>query len=102
MNNAFDDAMRITAQRRAEKKRKVLRINFAQENNFAQELRKALDEMNKEEFKRTGTRWDCKHYDREEEQCLIIKRWLGDDIPGGHDSIDFCSKIERRESDENN
>ena len=36
LNNAFDDAMRI-----------------------AQELRKALDE-----FKRTGTCWDCKHYDR--------------------------------------
>ena len=96
LNNAFDDAMRITAKRRTEKQRKTLRINFAQE------LRKALDEMNKEEFKRTGTCWDCKHYDREEEQCLIIKRWLGDDIPGGHDSIDFCSKIERRESDENN
>ena len=102
LNNAFDDAMRITAQRRAEKKRKFLRINFAQENNFAQELRKALDEMNKEEFKRTGTCWDCKHYDREEEKCLIIKRWFGDDIPGGHDSWDFCSKIERRENDENN
>ena len=100
LNSAFDDAMRITAQRRAEKQRKVSRINFAQENNFAQELRKALDRMDKEEFKRTGTCWDCKHYDRKEEQCLIIKRWFGDDIPGGHDSIDFCSKIERRESDE--
>ena len=50
-------------------------------------------------LKRTGTCWDCKHYDREEEKCLIIKRF-GEDIPGGHDSIDFCSKIERRESDE--
>ena len=50
----------------------------------------------------TGTCWDCKHYDREEEECLIIKRWFGDDIPGGHDSWDFCSKIERRENDENN
>ena len=96
LNNAFDDAMRITAKRRTEKQRKTLRINFAQE------LRKALDEMNKEEFKRTGTCWDCKHYDREEEQCLIIKRWFGYDIPGGHDSWDFCSKIERRENDENN
>ena len=94
LNDAFDDAMRIAAKRRTEKQRKTLRINFAQE------LRKALDEMDKEEFKRTGTCWDCKHYDREEEQCLIIKRWFGDDIPGGHDSIDFCSKIERRESDE--
>ena len=102
LNNAFDDAMRITAQRRAEKKRKVLRINFAQENNFAQELRKALDEMDKEEFKRTGTCWDCKHYDREEGDCLIIKRWFGYDILGGHDPDDFCSKIERRENDENN
>ena len=96
LNNAFDDAMRIAAKRRTEKQRKTLRINFAQE------LRKALDRMDKEEFKRTGTCWDCKHYDREEEQCLIIKRWFGEDIPGGHDSIDFCSKIERRESDENN
>ena len=94
LNNAFDDAMRIAAKRRTEKQRKTLRINFAQE------LRKALDRMDKEEFKRTGTCWDCKHYDREEEQCLIIKRWFGEDIPGGHDSIDFCSKIERRESDE--
>ena len=102
LNNAFDDAMRIATKRRAEKQRKVLRINFAQENNFAQELRKALDRMDKEEFKRTGTCWDCKHYDREEEKCLVIKRWLGEDIPGGHDSIDFCSKIERSESDENN
>ena len=51
-------------------------------------------------LKRTGTCWDCKHYDREEEECLIIKRWFGDDIPGGHDSWDFCSKIERRENDE--
>ena len=100
LNNAFDDAMRITAKRRTEKQRKTLRINFAQDINFAEELRKALDEMDKEEFKRTGTCWDCKHYDREEEKCLIIKRWFGDDIPGGHDSIDFCSKIERRESDE--
>ena len=83
-------------------KEKTLRINSAQEINFAQELRKALDEMDKREFKRTGTCWDCKHYDRDEEKCLIIKRWFGDDIPGGHDSIDFCSKIERRESDENN
>lgn len=96
LNNAFDDAMRIAAKRRTEKQRKTLRINFAQE------LRKALDEMDKEEFKRTGTCWDCKHYDRKEEKCLIIKRWFGEDIPGGHDSIDFCSKIERRESDENN
>ena len=96
LNNAFDDAMRIATKRRTEKQRKVSR------NNFAQELRKALDEMDKEEFKRTGTCWDCKHYDREEEKCLIIKRWFGEDIPGGHDSIDFCSKIERRESDENN
>lgn len=102
LNDAFDDAMRITAKRNAEKQRKVLRINFAQENNFAQELRKALDAMGKEEFKRTGTCWDCKHYDREEEECLIIKRWFGEDIPGGHDSIDFCSRIERRENDENN
>ena len=70
--------------------------------NEKRESDEERDEMNKEEFKRTGTCWDCKHYDREEEQCLIIKRWLGDDIPGGHDSIDFCSKIERRESDENN
>ena len=100
LNNAFDDAMRITAKRRTEKQRKTLRINFAQDINFAQELRKALDEMDKEEFKRTGTCWDCKHYDREEGDCLIIKRWFGYDIPGGHDSIDFCSKIERRESDE--
>lgn len=96
LNSAFDDAMRIAAKRRAEKQRKEIRINFAQE------LRKALDEMDKEEFKRTGTCWDCKHYDRKEEECLIIKRWFGEDIPGGHDSIDFCSKIERRESDENN
>lgn len=99
LNSAFDDAMRITAQRRAEKQREereALRINFAQE------LRKALDRMDKEEFKRTGTCWDCKHYDREEEKCLIIKRWFGEDIPGGHDSWDFCSKIERRENDENN
>lgn len=96
LNNAFDDAMRIATKRRTEKQRKTLGINFAQE------LRKALDEMDKEEFKRTGTCWDCKHYDREEEECLIIKRWFGEDIPGGHDSIDFCSKIERRESDENN
>ena len=102
LNDAFDDAMRIAAKRRTEKQRKTLRINFAQENNFAQELRKALDRMDKEEFKRTGTCWDCKHYDREEEKCLIIKRWFGDDIPGGHDSIDFCSKIERRENDESN
>ena len=91
LNSAFDDA-----KRRAEKQRKRIRINFAQE------LRKALDRMDKEEFKRTGTCWDCKHYDREEEKCLIIKRWFGEDIPGGHDSIDFCSKIERRENDENN
>ena len=96
LNNAFDDAMRIVAKRRTEKQRKTLRINFAQE------LRKALDEMDKEEFKRTGTCWDCKHYDRKEGDCLIIKRWFGEDIPGGHDSIDFCSKIERRESVENN
>lgn len=96
LNSAFDDAMRIAAKRRAEKQRKETRINFAQE------LRKALDEMDKEEFKRTGTCWDCKHYDRKEEECLIIKRWFGEDIPGGHDSIDFCSKIERRENDENN
>lgn len=102
LNNAFDDAMRIAAKRRTEKQRKTLRINFAQDINFAQELRKALDKMDKEEFKRTGTCWDCKHYDREEEKCLIIKRWFGDDIPGGHDSIDFCSKIERRENDESN
>ena len=94
--------MRITAKRRTEKQRKTLRINFAQDINFAEELRKALDRMDKEEFKRTGTCWDCKHYDREEEKCLIIKRWFGDDIPGGHDSWDFCSKIERRENDENN
>lgn len=96
LNNAFDDAMRIAAKRRAEKQREKTRINFAQE------LRKALDEMDKKEFKRNGTCWDCKHYDRKEEECLIIKRWFGEDIPGGHDSIDFCSKIERRESDENN
>ena len=96
LNSAFDDAMRIAAKRRAEKQRKETRINFAQE------LRKALDAMDKEEFKRTGTCWDCKHYDRNEEECLIIKRWFGEDIPGGHDSIDFCSRIERRESDENN
>lgn len=96
LNNAFDDAMRIATKSRTEKQRKVLRINFAQE------LRKALDEMDKEEFKRTGTCWGCKHYDREEEECLIIKRWFGEDIPGGHESIDFCSKIERRENDENN
>ena len=99
LNDAFDDAMRIAAKRRTEKQREereALRINFAQE------LRKALDRMDKEEFKRTGTCWDCKHYDREEEKCLIIKRWFGDDIPGGHDSIDFCSKIERRENDESN
>lgn len=96
LNNAFDDAMRIAAKRRTEKQRKETRINFAQE------LRKALDEMDKEEFKRTGTCWDCKHYDREEEECLIIKRWFGEDIPGGHESWDFCSKIERRENDENN
>ena len=102
LNSAFDDAMRIATKRRAEKQRKTLRINFAQDINFAEELRKALDRMDKEEFKRTGTCWDCKHYDREEEQCLIIKRWFGDDIPGGHDSWDFCSKIERRENDENN
>lgn len=95
LNDALEDAL-DDVMRRAEKQRKALRINFAQE------LRKALDEMDKEEFKRTGTCWDCKHYDREEEECLIIKRWFGDDIPGGHDSIDFCSKIERRESDENN
>ena len=91
--------MRIAAKRRTEKQREereALRINFAQE------LRKALDRMDKEELKRTGTCWDCKHYDREEEKCLIIKRWFGDDIPGGHDSIDFCSKIERRENDESN
>lgn len=55
-----------------------------------------------EEFKRTGTCWDCKHYDREEEKCLIIKRWFGEDILGGHEPDDFCSKIERRENDENN
>lgn len=92
LNRAFDAVMR-----RTEKQRKALRINFAQE------LRKALDEMDKEEFKRTGTCWDCKHYDREEEECLIIKRWFGEDIPGGHDSIDFCSKIERRnENDKTN
>lgn len=96
LNSAFDDAMRIATKRRAEKQREKTRINFAQE------LRKALDEMDKEEFKRTGTCWDCKHYDRKEEECLIIKRWFGEDIPGGHDSIDFCSKIERRERDENN
>lgn len=60
LNSAFDDAMRITAQRRAEKQRKVLRINFAQEINFAKELRKGLDEMDKEEFKRTGTCWNSK------------------------------------------
>ena len=53
-------------------------------------------------LKRTGTCWDCKHYDREEEECLIIKRWFGEDILGGHEPDDFCSKIERRESDENN
>ena len=58
--------------------------------------------IDKYEFKRTGTCWDCKHYDREEGDCLIIKRWFGEDILGGHDSIDFCSKIERRENDENN
>lgn len=96
LNNAFDDAMRIATKHRTEKQRKTLRINFAQE------LRKALDKMEEEEFKRTGTCWDCKHYDREEEECLIIKRWFGEDIPGGHDSVDYCSKIERRESDENN
>lgn len=50
LNNAFYDAMRI-----------------------AQELRKALDEMDKEEFKRTGTCWDCKHYDREERKVLDYK-----------------------------
>ena len=50
----------------------------------------------------TMDKWDCKHYDREEEQCLIIKRWFGEDIPGVHDSRDFCSKIERRENDEKN
>ena len=96
LNNAFDDAMRIAAKRRTEKQRKTLRINFAQE------LRKALDRMDKEEFKRTGTCGDCKHYDREEGDCLIIKRWFGEDILGGHEPEDFCSKIERRESDENN
>ena len=96
LNSAFDDAMRIAAKRRAEKQRNVLRINFAQE------LRKALDKMDKEEFKRTGTCWDCKHYDREEGDCLIIKRWFGEDILGGHEPEDFCSKIERRENDENN
>ena len=41
--------------------------------------------MDKEEFKRTGTCWNCKHYDREEEECLIIKRWFGEDILGGHE-----------------
>lgn len=91
LNCAFDDVMR-----RAVMRRKDLVINAAQE------LRKALDELEKEEFKRTGICWDCKHYDREEGNCLIIKRWFGEDIPGGHDSWDFCSKIERRESDENN
>ena len=50
----------------------------------------------------TMDKWDCKHYDREEGDCLIIKRWFGDDILGGHEPEDFCSKIERRESDENN
>lgn len=82
LNDAFDDAMRIATQRGAEKQREereALRINFAQE------LRKALDEMDKEEFKRTGTCWNCKHYDREEEECLIIKRWFGEDILGGHE-----------------
>ena len=73
LNNAFDDAMRIAAKRRTEKQRKTLRINFAQEFNFAQELRKALDEMDKEEFKRTGTCWDCKHYDREGRKVLDYK-----------------------------
>lgn len=53
-------------------------------------------------LKRTGTCWDCKHYDREEEECSIIKRWFGEDILGGHEPDDFCSKIERRENDENN
>lgn len=79
LNNAFDDAMRIATKCRTEKQRKTLRINFAQE------LRKALDAMDKEEFKRTGTCWNCKHYDREEEECLIIKRWFGEDILGGHE-----------------
>ena len=31
LNSAFDDAMRIAAKRRAEKQRKEIRINFAQE-----------------------------------------------------------------------
>lgn len=101
LNSAFDDAMRIAAKRRTEKQRKTLRINFAEE------LRKALDETDEEKedlvrfiLKRTGTCWDCKHYDREEEECLIIKRWFGEDILGGHEPDDFCSKIERRENDE--
>ena len=106
LNSAFDDAMRIAEKRRTEKQREereALRINFAQE------LRKALYETDEEKediarfvLKRTGTCWDCKHYDREEEECLIIKRWFGEDILGGHDPDDFCSKIERRESDESN
>ena len=35
LNSAFDDAMRIATKRRAEKQRKILRINFAQDINFA-------------------------------------------------------------------
>ena len=100
LNNAFDDAMRIATKRRTEKQRKILRINSAQEINFAQELRKALDEMDKEEFKCTGICWDCKHYDREEEECLLIKGQFGQDILGAHEACDFCSKIERRERNE--
>lgn len=95
LNDALEDAL-DDVMRRAEKRRRDLAINAAQE------LRKALDELEKEEFQRTGTCWDCKHYDREEEECLLIKGQFGEDILGGHDSWDFCSKIERRESDENN
>lgn len=93
LNDALEDAL-DDVMRRAEKRRKDFAINAAQE------LRKALDELEKEQFQRTGICWDCKHYDREEEECLLIKGQFGEDILGGHEACDFCSKIERRERNE--
>lgn len=43
---------------------------------------------------------ECKHYYRKEEECLLIKGQFGEDILGGHEASDFCSKIERRENEE--
>ena len=87
----------------------ITRAEFAarRKNDKVEKHEKRETDEEKEDLvrfilKRTGTCWDCKHYDREEGDCLIIKRWFGEDILGGHEPDDLCSKIERRENDENN